>query len=83
MEVIKKQVQRVMTTGTTSGDTENSFIIIPDTGTTYNFRILLTSEANDLGFFDAHVVDYPYPYPYTLDDNDNNELIGIGESLLY
>jgi hypothetical protein len=55
MELIKKTVKYAMTTGTTSGctSTENCYVIIPDTGATYTFKILLTSEIKDLGIFDA------------------------------
>lgn len=53
MEVIKKKVERIMTTGTTSGCTENCFVFIPDLNAEYKFKILLTSEAKDLGFFDV------------------------------
>ena len=75
MEVIKKTVQRIMTTKP-SNDGSGYINIIPDTGVTYYFKIGLTQDATDIGFFDADVpveviipVEppiipyYPY-YPY-------------------
>lgn len=55
MKVIKKTVERVMTTGNTENCKieDNCFIIIPDTSIIYNFKILLTSNTIDLGFFDV------------------------------
>ncbi|MFW6243058.1 MAG: hypothetical protein ACOC2W_02770 [bacterium] len=52
MEVIKKTVNRKMITGTTSGDT-NTIIVMPDEDAVYFFKLLLTSDAHDMGFFDA------------------------------
>lgn len=67
MEFIKKTIYRIMTTGTTTGATDckgtypictgctgNCVNIIPDTGVTYYFKILLISDAQDIGFFDAY-----------------------------
>lgn len=56
MEVIKKTVKLAMTTGTTTNCTSDNdcFVIIPDTGATYTFKILLKSTAKDMGFFDAY-----------------------------
>lgn len=52
MEVIKKTVHQAVTTGTTvTGGT----IIIPDLSKIYYFKISLTQEARDLGFFEAYV----------------------------
>jgi hypothetical protein len=62
MEVLKKTVQLIMTTGTTSGCSGNCRIIIPDTGVTYYFKILLTRETIDIGFFDAYMVTGGYKY---------------------
>jgi hypothetical protein len=50
MEIIKKTILQVLTTGHTTGGT----IIIPDTGVTYAIKILLTQPAIDIGFFDAY-----------------------------
>jgi hypothetical protein len=71
MEIIKKKIFQIMTTGTTSGCTENCFVIIPDLSVVYNFKIGLTSDIKDLGFFDAS--DIPVTYPY-----GNNNAIPIG-----
>jgi hypothetical protein len=43
-----------MTTGTTTGCTGTCRVIIPATGATYSFKILLNQEAKNLGFFDAY-----------------------------
>ena len=41
-------------TGCTDNKEEcNCYLIIPDSGATYTFKILLKSEIKDLGFFDA------------------------------
>jgi hypothetical protein len=49
MEVIKKITLQAVTTGHTS----NGTIIIPDLAKEYYFKILLSQEAHDYGFFDA------------------------------
>ena len=51
MEVLNKTVYRIMTTGTTSG---GAFVIIPNTGVTYNFKINLIQETKDVGFQDVY-----------------------------
>lgn len=56
MELIKKQVQRITTTATTTCDEGVEgpcFRIIPDTTVNYNFKILLKSKVIDYGFFDV------------------------------
>lgn len=56
MELIKKQVQRAMTTGATpcdSGITGNCYQIIPDLTVDYNFKIMLKARDIDFGFFDV------------------------------
>lgn len=53
MEAIKKTVLQAVTTGTTA--TGGTFIIIPDLSKIYYFKISLTQEARDLGFFEAYV----------------------------
>ena len=37
-------------------------IIIPDTGVTYNVKILLTQELNDIGFLDAYMLTDEFDY---------------------
>ena len=54
MELIKKTVYRIMTTGTTTGCTGTCRVIIPDTGVTYNIKFLINQEIKDAGFFDAY-----------------------------
>jgi hypothetical protein len=67
MEYIKKTVYRILTTGTTTGATNckgtypvctgctgHCIVLIPNTGVSYYFRILLTQAAQDIGFFDAY-----------------------------
>jgi len=54
MELIQKTVLRIMTTGTTTGCTGTCRVIIPDTGATYTFNILLNQEVKNFGFFDAY-----------------------------
>ena len=56
MELIKKQIQRAMTTGATpcdSGITGNCYQIIPDLTIDYNFKIMLKAKDIDFGFFDV------------------------------
>ena len=53
MEYIKKVFKQILTTGTTSGLTSNQFVIIPNTGVTYNFNVLLSKDGVDLGFYDV------------------------------
>jgi hypothetical protein len=78
MELIKKTIYRIMTTGTTTGCTGTCRVIIPNTGVTYCLKIGLIQEAHDLGFFD--VVEYPnyphYPY-YPYYETNNNELLSF------
>ncbi|MFW6246593.1 MAG: hypothetical protein ACOC22_00255 [bacterium] len=52
MEVIKKTIKRALTV---SGVTDTEFVIIPDLNVFYNFKISLTSQVHDIGFFDAFV----------------------------
>jgi hypothetical protein len=53
MEFIKKRIQQIMTTGTTTGCTDLCRIIVPNLDISYYFKISLTSEVKDIGFFDA------------------------------
>jgi len=54
MEVIKKKVQMVMTTGTTACTSGSCYVIIPDLTAVYYFKIGLSAEMRDIGFFDAY-----------------------------
>jgi hypothetical protein len=51
MEVIKKTMLQAVTTGTTSTGIQ----IIPDLTKSYYFKILLSQDSLDCGFFDAYV----------------------------
>lgn len=62
MELIKKTILQAVTTGTTTGCTGSCRIIIPNSGATYCFKIGLTQEAIDIGFFDAYVEYGGYGY---------------------
>jgi hypothetical protein len=53
MEYIKKVFKQILTTGTTFGTTSGQFVIIPNTGVTYNFNVLLSKDNVDLGFYDV------------------------------
>jgi hypothetical protein len=53
MELLKKKIHQITTTGTTTGCTPCA-VIIPDTTVNYYFNILLTAESHDIGFFDAY-----------------------------
>lgn len=57
MERIKREILQAVTTGTTgcTGTTENCYVIIPDTGATYQFVIGLTQDTRDIGFLDAYL----------------------------
>jgi len=54
MEVIKRTILQVLTTGSTSGGT--GYIIIPDTGATYCMKFGLISTDEEIGFFDAYTL---------------------------
>jgi hypothetical protein len=62
METIKKTVQMVMTTGLTACTSGTCYIIIPNTGVTYAFKIGLSEETQDIGFLDAYMVTGSYQY---------------------
>jgi hypothetical protein len=62
MEIIKKTILQAVTTGTTTGCTGTCRIIIPDTGATYNIKLLLSGEIHDFDFFDAYTLNTPYSY---------------------
>ncbi len=56
MEVLKKTIQMALTTGLTATTSGNSYIIVPDLTAIYHFKINLTAEMPDLGFFDAYTL---------------------------
>jgi hypothetical protein len=69
MEVIKKTVKMAMTV---SGITDSDFVIVPDLNTSYNFKILLTSQVHDIGFFDnVESVDYVQGFNNVYYGNDS------------
>lgn len=76
MEVIKKTILQALTTEIITGCTGNYCIIIPDLTVNYYFKICLTQETQDCGFFDIND-QYPYQYPYS-----NDSYVGIGYQLL-
>jgi len=57
MEIIKKQVLQALTTGTTTGCTGSCRIIIPDLTANYFFKICLSQETQDIGFFDTYTIN--------------------------
>jgi len=59
VNIVKKKLKLIYTTGTTETNCTNCFKFIPDTGITYNFQILLTQDVEDLGLFT------PYPIQVT------------------
>jgi len=61
MEIIKKVIERAVTTGATTGCTPCA-VIIPDLDVIYNFKILLTGTAEDIGFFDVAFQSDYYTY---------------------
>lgn len=63
MEIIKKKVYRIMTTGTTEDCNANCRVIIPDLTVSYNFKIGLITETKDIGFLDVYV-------PITINNNE-------------
>ena len=56
MEKIKKIIERKLVF-IKSDECENCVKLVSDTGTTYNFKINLTENATDIGFFDVSDVD--------------------------
>jgi hypothetical protein len=76
MELVKKEIQRIMTTGSTTGCTD-CFVFIPDLSVDYNFKIMLSARDIDFGFFDV-LIPYGYPYGYGF---DGGEPIGINNLL--
>lgn len=70
MEIIKKTILQVLTTGITATTGGNKYIIIPDTGATYNMKFGLTTEIKDIGFFDAYMLNDSYYYYYVSGDTN-------------
>ena len=64
MEILKKTILQAVTTGITActGTTGTCYIIIPDTGVTYHFKIGLKQVAQDFGFFDSYMLNTEYDY---------------------
>jgi hypothetical protein len=56
MEFIKKTIYRIMTTGHTTGCTGTCVVIIPNTGITYQIKLNLVQDAQDIGFFNPYEV---------------------------
>jgi hypothetical protein len=89
MEIIKKTISRLLTTGTTSNCSGDCFVIIPDISAVYNLKVLLTTEYHDFGFFDAYeeIENYTTYTNYTSFASgivtSTNTDTGIGESLLF
>jgi len=73
MEVLQKTILQALTTGSTTGTTGNSYIIIPDLNAVYYLKINLNSVVEDIGFFDAFDETYSY---------SGNTNYGINEYLL-
>jgi len=67
MEIIKKTVLQAVTTGTTSTGVQ----IIPDLTKSYYFKILLSQDSLDCGFFDAFI-DSEEPVVYIFIDSNND-----------
>lgn len=59
MELIKKEIQRIMTTGSTTGCTD-CFVFIPDLSVNYGVKIMLTGKNIDFGFFDTIELEDAY-----------------------
>jgi len=70
MEILKKTILLAVTTGLTtcSGTTGTCYVIIPDTGVTYNIKIGLKQSAHDLGFMDAYIEEENEPEPTPTDE---------------
>ena len=79
MELVKKQIQLITTTATTTCDdgvVGPCYVLIPDESVNYNIKLLLTARDIDFGFFDVLVTPYGYyGYGYIITS-------GLGEDLL-
>jgi hypothetical protein len=76
MEFIKKTIYRVMTTGATApcsyrdpetgilitGCTATTKFFIPNTGVTYCVKFCITQDAEDIGFFDAYMLNSGFTF---------------------
>lgn len=87
MEIIRKTIMRAITTGKTETCNENCFVFVPDLTAKYHFKLLLTNQVKDVGFFS--VENFPYDNniiygstKYLYVNDDENVSVGIGESLL-
>jgi len=93
MEVLKKTVLMALTTGLTTTTSGNSYIIVPDLTAIYYFKIGLTAEMPDLGFFDAYVepvIPEPPPIPpqpgetyYYVDANGDVFIDANGDNFIW
>ena len=70
MEILKKTIQRIMTTGTTTGCTGSCRVIIPDLTKSYYIKFCLNQDSEDIGFFDAYTIDTPYNYINLVTEDD-------------
>jgi len=68
MERIEREILQAVTTGVTActGTTGTCYVIIPDTGVTYQLVVGLKQDTRDIGFMDAFVET-----PSSIDDNDD------------
>jgi len=77
MEIIKKTIFQAITTGTTTGCTENCCVIIPDLTKEYYIKFCLTQDTHEIGFLDVYV-EQIYYYGYY-----GNDAIPLGLGNLY
>ncbi len=80
MEILKKSMVLITTTGTTTGCTGSCYVIIPDLTVFYNVKIGLTQEFQESGFYDAAEDGYYGTYD-TSNPYVGNQAIGL-ENLL-
>ncbi len=81
MEVIKKQMELITTTATTTcdGDIEGPcYEVIVDESVNYSLKLMLTARDIDFGFFDVLYQSPYYGYGYGYEEL----LLGLGEDLL-
>ena len=79
MEVLKKTLYRIMTTGRTT-DCINCYKIIPDINVNYNIKFSILQEVDDIGFFDAYEVSGEFNYISVNENNINTfKLVTNGE----
>lgn len=95
MEILKKTILQAVTTGITActGTTGSCYVIIPDTGVTYYFKIGLKQVSRDIGFFDTFI-EPPEPIPpippvppaetfYLVDSAGNPFVDGNNDNIIY